>query len=156
MDSEMNVSYWLVGQDDDDKDKEPGPQDSDTIGERFCQTVTVKTERMKELELSFRNETSKVFAMETMKEVLAKPRISKEEKLKRVAVGVGRGPEEEMTKLLNNMVREEDQNMEVTVVMVDMEEVGVRFEEEGPKNQQCHTFRVGEEENKVFAVFVHS
>ena len=65
---------------------------------------------------------------------------------------VGRGPEEEMTKLLNNMVREEDQNMEVTVVMVDVEEMGVWLEEEGPKNQQCDTFRVGEEENKVFAV----
>ena len=41
---------------------------------------------MTQLELSFRNETGRVFAMQSVEEVVPKTRVSKDEKLKQAAV----------------------------------------------------------------------
>ena len=55
------------------------------IGEGVGVKTTAKTEKMKQLEFSFRNETGRVFAMESVEEVVAKWML----------YCVWRGPEEE-------------------------------------------------------------
>ena len=72
---------------DDEKEDVQSPQESHNIREGFCGNSKVKTERMKQLDLSFRSEAEKVFAMESVEEVVAKTRVSKEDPLKRPAVG---------------------------------------------------------------------
>ena len=86
---EWSVRDWLVGKDEEEDDKEviSGPQESHNIGEGVGVKTTAKTEKMKQLEFSFRNETGRVFAMESVEEVVAKTRMSKEDKLKLAAVG---------------------------------------------------------------------
>ena len=83
LESEMNVRDWLL----ENKQEDNNPDGSHTINRGLCQSAPVKTERMKQLELSFKTETGRMFAMESVDEVVAKPRMSKEEKLKRAAVG---------------------------------------------------------------------
>ena len=52
----------------EDKQEGTNPDESHTISGGLCQPAPVKTERMKQLELSCKTETSKMFAMESVEE----------------------------------------------------------------------------------------
>ena len=82
----MNVRDWLL----EDKKEDNNSTEPNTISSVVCHSVpvqTVKTEKMKQLELSFKLETGRMFATESVKEMVTKPRMSKEEKLKKAAIG---------------------------------------------------------------------
>ena len=86
LESEMNVRDWLL----EVKQEDNNSSEPKTVSGDVCHSVsvqTVKTDKMKQMELSFRLEKGRMFAPESVKEMVTKPRLSKEEKLKRAAVG---------------------------------------------------------------------